>query len=492
MASASNSCRRSPRSLPRLLALAWVFVAGFAAAAPPPEKSLARLDEEFRERLTMIATRAEAVGAMEFAALVRRWSLPALDDRQVVLAIPPRLETPQEIDAAAAPLWEQFVAARRERAAGVFAHAQATADRPCVALALLARALRDDPDHARARAAAGYVRRGDRWVWPEAARRIDRGEEFDPAFGWQPQGRLARLRGGERLDRGRWITAAADEARRPAVAAGRRFTSDHWEMLSAAPLADAAALAAALEETATIWRQVFGAIAARSGDWERRLAGRPPPVAREPFAAVLCADRGQYATELEQVEPSITRTTAVYWRPTQTSWFHAAAAAGRDAPAGVPLATVHHEAAHQCCAEMTDTSPLAGERCGFWAIEAVACHLESIVRTDFGWTVGGPDAGRVPAARKRLVEDGFHVPLGELCGLGRADFQADDRLASIYDELAGLADFFMNGRGGRHREAFVAYVARVYAGTADADTLARLCGTSYADLDAEYRRHASR
>jgi len=76
--------------------------------------------------------------------------------------------------------------------------------------------------------------------------------------------------------------------------------------------------------------------------------------------------------------------------------------------------------------------------------------------------------------------------------MGRAAFQADGRLERIYDELAGLADFFMNGCRGRHREAFLAYLARVYAGTADPDTLARLCGTSSADLDAEYRRHLSR
>ena len=114
------------------------------------------------------------------------------------------------------------------------------------------------------------------------------------------------------------------------------------------------------------------------------------------------------------------------------------------------------------------------------------------MRTGFGWTVGGPDTGRVPAARKLLVEEEFHVPLEELCRLGRADFQADDRLPRIYDELGGLADFFMNGRGGRHREAFVTYLARVYSGTDDPDTLARLCGASYADLDAEYRRFMTR
>jgi hypothetical protein len=429
-----------------------------------------------------------------------------MDDRQIVVEIPPRVVEPAGIEGAAEGLWEEFLAARRERAAGTFAHALAAAaahdavpprgvapdpdaptviSRTCAVVELLHRTLRDDPDHGRARAAAGYVRRGDAWVRPEAARRLDRGEAFDPAYGWQPHGRLERFRAGERPDGGRWITAAEDDARRLDVADGRRFSSDHWDILSAAPLADAAALAAGLEETADVWRQVFGPVVLRPADWERALEGRGRPAAREAFAAVLCAERGQYVAELEKVEPAIARTTAIYWRPTQTAWFCAA-------PAGVPLATVHHEAAHQLCAEMADTSPLAGERCGFWAIEAAACHLESITRTAFGWTVGGADAGRLPAARTVLVEEDFHVPLEELCGMGRAEFQADERLPRVYDELAGLADFFMNGRRGRYREAFVAYLARVYAGTADPDTLARLCGRSCAELDDEYRRFMSR
>ena len=47
----------------------------------------------------------------------------------------------------------------------------------------------------------------------------------------------------------------------------------------------------------------------------------------------------------------------------------------------------------------------------------------------------------------------------------------------------------MNAAGGRYREAFVEYLARVYAGTADPDTLARLCGREHPELDAEYRAY---
>jgi hypothetical protein len=33
---------------------------------------------------------------------------------------------------------------------------------------------------------------------------------------------------------------------------------------------------------------------------------------------------------------------------------------------------------------------------------------------------------------------------------------------------------------------------RIYTGTVDPDTLAKLCGSSFADLDDAYRRHMAR
>jgi hypothetical protein len=209
---------------------------------------------------------------------------------------------------------------------------------------------------------------------------------------------------------------------------------------------------------------------------------------------VLCADRGQYVAELEQLEPAIGRTDGLYWPPTKTAWFFAAPA-DDDAEARPAAITVHHEATHQLFSEASPTTKklaaLAGERCGFWAIEAAACYMESVRPAAFGWTVGGRDTGRVPAARERLVEDDVYVPLAELTALGRKAFQADPRLPQLYSQIAGLADFFMNGERGRWRESFVEYLGRVYAGTADPETLSRLCRQKYADLDAAYRRHLS-
>lgn len=476
------------------------------------------LDERFAEAIGRIERRARDAGATAVADLVRDWPRPDAGGVQFVPSVPPRIVAPPEVDSPQLEeVWTDFLRARRDRAEGLFALARTAAkahaavptraersrpvdpdapplaQRSCAVVGLLFDVLRDDPDHERARRALGWIRRGDEWVWPEAGRRAERKEEFDPAFGWLPRGRLERYRSGERFDRGAWIVAAEDDARDRTVDRGRRFTSDHWEIVSTADMATTAGLAATLEDARLVWLCIFGAARQEPAALEKSLTagGRPRP--QEPFAATLCGSRGQYVEELERVEPSIARTEGIYWAPTKTAWFFAGPATGPDGEevAGPAAFTVHHEATHQLFAESRATSPLAGEACGFWAIEAAALYMESLRQTGDGWLVGGLDAGRVPAARERLLTDEFHVPLEELTTLGRADFQTRPRLADLYDEIAGLADFLMNGRGGRYREAFVEYLARVYSGTADPETLARLCRTSYADLDAEYRRHLS-
>jgi len=497
--------------LPRLAVGGWaVWLAAAAGAAAPrslPEQSLADLDAEFTAAAADLVRRCTREGDEPLAALIGAWQLPPTADRQLAVVIPPAVELPAAVDTEAErAIWDDFLAARRRRATGLFAHAVAAAaahdrqptrderarpddaapplpQRSCEAVRLVFLTLRDDPDHERARAAAGWVRRGDRWVWPEAARRLDRGDEYDPNFGWMAKGDLARLRGGERRRGGRWVPAAEDDARPREVKDGRQFDADHWEIVTTAPPEPTGRLAAELEATRLVWLQVFGGFAVEPAELERRLAGRSRPAARTVHSAILCGGREQYLAELGRVEPRIAVAEGVYWQPTATAWFFAT-------PAAPPATTIRHEGFHQLFAEsrpeLARLRAEPGARSGFWAVEAAALYAESITQTEFGWTIGGRDAGRGPAARRLLANAGG-LPLAELTALGREAFQGHERLADLYDQCGGLADFFINARGGRYREAFVEYLVRIYSGTVDADTLPRLCRRSLAELDAEYR-----
>lgn len=460
------------------------------AAEPLPR---AKLEEAWDAAATDLVRRADRGGHAELAAFVRGWRLPDEPGRQRVLAIPSAPVTPTFIDTPdEEAIWEDFLAARRARAAALFdlaveaarAHAklptraerargeqpQPLAQATSAAISLLYESLRDDPDHERARKAGGWVRRDGHWMWPEAARRLDAGEVHDSERGWITKSRAGRIDVPQPGKTGAWL-------------------SDHWKISSPAGPAAAAALAGELETAHDVWRQAFGGFLLEPADQEKAFEGRSRPASHGPFAATLFVDRAAYVAELEKLEPTISRTLGLYWTPTRTAYFFPPGA-GDDA--AFAMSTIHHEAVHQLFAEMRKTSPLAGERCGFWALEAAACYMESLTPTAYGWTLGGRDAGRTPAARERLIDEDFYVPLEELCGLGRTELQADDRLPAIYSQIAGLADFFMNGEAAKYREAFVEYLVRVYTGTVSPDTLARLCGVNYADLDDAYRRHMAR
>jgi hypothetical protein len=105
--------------------------------------------------------------------------------------------------------------------------------------------------------------------------------------------------------------------------------------------------------------------------------------------------------------------------------------------------------------------------------------------------LGGLESGRLPAARHRLLVDGFYIPLEELVRMNVADIQQRPDIATIYSQAAGLVAFLTHYDGGRYRSALVDYLSAVYTGADNAQTLSRLTGQSYAELDRQYRAFLS-
>lgn len=177
-----------------------------------------------------------------------------------------------------------------------------------------------------------------------------------------------------------------------------RHDSDHWRIRSSAPPAAAAELAAELETSLLIWQQAFGAYAWDPAELARRFKGRGRMPVRDPYAAILTQSRQEYVAEVTKFEPAAIRSDAIYWTPTKTAWFAVMPGDG-EGVATAEARTIRHEGGHQLFAEARSTSPLAGENCGFWAIEAAACYMENAVAT--------PSAGRsvapTPAACRPLA-----------------------------------------------------------------------------------------
>ncbi len=176
-------------------------------------------------------------------------------------------------------------------------------------------------------------------------------------------------------------------------------------------------------------------------------------------------------------------TLGIYFDSTRTAYFFA----GEEQEPG----TLFHEATHQLFHEMRPAARDVGREANFWIVEGIACYMETLALHDDYATTGGANAGRMPAARHRLLEDDFYVPLAELVRFGMLPLQQDSRLPRLYSQCAGLTDFFMHAADGRYREALVGYLAAVYAGRATTATLAELTGAGYEDLDRQYREFIS-
>ena len=108
------------RASAAVAACATLALATSCLAAGPAPRPQPRLDEEFAAAARDLVRRARDEGLAALADVVAGWQLPAETDRQFAFAIPSRLEPPLAIEGPAArSIWDDFVAARRARAAGL-------------------------------------------------------------------------------------------------------------------------------------------------------------------------------------------------------------------------------------------------------------------------------------------------------------------------------------------------------------------------------------
>ena len=177
--------------------------------------------------------------------------------------------------------------------------------------------------------------------------------------------------------------------------------------------------------------------------------------------------------------PNIKVTTGFYLDNPGCAYFFA----GKDSDDR----NMYHEATHQLFHESRLVAPNVGHKTNFWIVEGIAMYMESLRREDGYDVLGGFDDERVNAARYRLLHDHFYIPLGEFVDFGMEKLQKDPRIATLYSQAAGLTHFLIYYDEARYRDALVSYLSAVYAGHDNHDTLARITGTSYNDLDKQYR-----
>lgn len=470
------------------LVASLVVVSAVSAAAPKARaddlgQRRAALYVEYAQKLGELAEWCDRERLPDAAEMLRSWLPERGDDHLTLFVLPSADDAATGLgDAEWQRRWQVL---RNQQADALYSLALTAvkAGQAGLAYELATETLRENPDHKQARRALGYVRFRDQWRTPFEIRQLSAGKVWHDRFGWLPKAHVERYEKRDRYYQGRWMAAADEQAQRGDVKRGWRVESSHYVVTTNHSLEEGVRLSRQLETLYTIWQQVFAAFHTDDAELRRRFEGRGTRNDPKPHNVVYYRSRDEYNRTLGAGQPKIEMTLGIYLDKARTAYFYA----GDEQDPG----TVYHEATHQLFHETRPASSEAGQRDNVWIMEGIACYMESLAEAGNHYTLGGANAGRMPAARHRLNEDHFYVPLAELVTMGVEAVQHDPRIAMLYSQSSGLADFFMHDAAGRYREPLVRYLVAIYGGKATAGTLSELTGTSYSALDRQYRSFMS-
>ena len=316
---------------------------------------------------------------------------------------------------------------------------------PALAFELIRETVREFPDH---------ERRGRSWATRNQAAAGSRltlrigsglGQVFDERFGWIPSGDVPRYEKGENAIRAANGSAAAEDARLHASI--KSWLADRDRALrrddESQPRSGRAARRRSSNGLNEIWRQVFRDVLHDGSRVDEALSRRHAATARRQAASSRAVPRPRRIQRGPQADAADDRRDARLLLVRQPHRPISSPATGQND------ATLYHEATHQLFQEARTAVRDLGRKNNFWVVEAIACYMESLAEHEGYYTLGGADEGRMPAARQRVLEDDFYVPLAEMVTFSRDALQHDPRLPKLYSESSGLTNFLMHDRGDR-------------------------------------------
>jgi len=454
-------------------------------AARAPIEARAALYASYSAKLEQLAAWCQERQLDAAVEELKSW-LPKRDPDKLTLFLLPASVVSSDKEPSVRAEWRaKWQALREEQAEALVALAtSAAADHHgSLAFELVTEAVREHPDHPLGRRILGYARYREAWHTPFEIRQLNANKVWHEKFGWLPKSHVDRYEKGHRYYQGRWTSVADEAALRGEVKRGWRVESDHYLVTTNHSLEEGVRLSRRLEMLYALWQQMFAPFVAGETELVRRFEGRPPRRPGPQHQVVFFRNRQEYNEALRSAQPKIDMTLGIYFDSARITYFFAGE--------GQEPSTLYHEATHQLFQEARPVAADVGGSENFWIVEGIACYMESLAEHAGYCTLGGANAGRMGAARHRVLEDNFYLPLSELVRLDMKSLQHDPRIAPLYSQSAGLADMFMHEGQGRYRDALVRYLEAVYAGRATPQTLADLTSTSYEALDRQYREFMS-
>lgn len=353
-----------------------------------------------------------------------------------------------------------------------------------------------NPDHSTARKMLGYVRSSQRtsdgkpreqWVTPFEAQMLRKNFVSHEDFGWLPKTHVERYENGERYVNGRWMSAEKEAEIRRDFHQAWEIRTDHYLIKTNHSLERGVELGRALEEFFDVFFQTFAGFFNTPEQLKKMFDGSGGPRNNtKPYVVHYYRTREEYLERLRSRIPQIDITNGLYMTSDRIAYFY-------HDPAADNHAALFHEATHQLFYESQPSERDIAADANFWLIEGIACYMESYRKQDGQLTLGDPRYIRFEAARYRLLNDHYYVPLAQFAAMGAREFQTSPNISRNYSQASGLCHFFMHSEGGEHRDALVRQLVQLYSADirtrSHVQTLAELCGVDFAELDRQYAEH---
>ncbi|MBR4833247.1 MAG: DUF1570 domain-containing protein [Thermoguttaceae bacterium] len=467
-----------------------------SASVKSSNRDFSTIYAEYQEKLRANAKICDERG-MTLEARITRSLLDQNDSYLFVFPTLKKEPQPSELPADASSEQRSWYAAlrklRRRYAEETFelAKRRAAEKRGWDAFACAQTALYIDPDCEGARRFFGYKLRDGAWRTDWEIKRLDAGEVETERFGWLPKENVERYEKGERNYRNRWISEADEAKKILASSSGWRVETEHFTILSRVSLERGVEIGRFLENYYNVWLQLYYRFVATEPQWTSRFNGKGAVLSKR-FKVIVYQNREEYLGELRKHDEKI--DASIGWYLPKMRCIFAYEPSPNEEFEFDLLSLLAHEATHQLfnecyLATSNRNKPVAnpGDRANFWALEGVAVYMETYALTAANARLGGVDAYRLQQAVASCLDEKTYVPLRRYAAASRQTFQTADDLQLFYAQAAGLTYFFVHHREGVYRNAFIAYLYAVYQGIDRADSLERLTGRSFEELDAEYR-----
>lgn len=500
---------RRPRGLVALclaiLALLPVLSPARSAAAAvdtsPILAAWSAAEADFAAQCEALAKIGEQQQLIEAAKRVREWSAAKHPDWLYVAKLPKTVEPPVPADAtpAAAGFETKFRELRSAQAEVLWKLAKSAADAKAASLAnlLLLESLRQAPDHVERRALVGQSRYQNQWVSAWEQKEINAGHVWDDRFGWLRSSHLESYEAGKRsvqvkspsgrLLPAKWVTAEEEATLRSTIANGWEIETEHYRVRTNHSQREGVRLAVELEALYFVWQQVYLRFWMSSEDQQKLLAKPRRAASSERHEVVYFRSRDEYVSTLRGAATGdISISTGIYFSEQGKAYFFAGSEHDH--------ITLLHEATHQLFSESNPRIKALGRRSGFWEnrpanfwiIEGIACYMETLREERGYYVLGGAATDRFQAARYRALELDWYLPFAKLTSYGMLDLLRDKEIAAIYSQATGVSTFLMHAEQGRYRDSTIDYLLDIYQGHDRPNSLEKLTGRSFAELDAAY------